>query len=81
MLGPVEIGPDTVRTIVRFDYARGAEVAADLRAEVIRAATVADVGFRGGRRRPPRPCVRGSTISSRSFSPDRSPAAAGRMGA
>lgn len=45
VLGPVEIGDSTVRTILRFDYARGAEVAADLRAEVIRAAT--------SRRKPP----------------------------
>ncbi len=45
VLGPVDIGGSTVRTILRFDYARGAEVAADLRAEVIRAAT--------SRRRPP----------------------------
>lgn len=45
VLGPVDTGPGTVRTIVRFDYARGAEVAAALRAEVIRAAT--------SRRRPP----------------------------
>lgn len=39
ILGPVDTGPTTVRTIVRFDYARGTEVAAALRAEVIRAAT------------------------------------------
>ncbi len=45
VLGPVDTGPGTVRTIVRFDYARGVELAADLRAEVIRAAT--------SRRRPP----------------------------
>ncbi len=44
-LGPVDIGPSTVRTILRFDYAAGADVAANLRAEVIRAAT--------SRRRPP----------------------------
>ncbi len=45
VLGPVDIGGSTVRTILRFDYADGAQVAADLRAEVIRAAT--------SRRRPP----------------------------
>lgn len=39
ILGPVETGPNSVRTIVRFDYAAGHEVAADLRAEVIRSAT------------------------------------------
>ncbi|HWR84476.1 MAG TPA: hypothetical protein VN200_00635, partial [Rhodoglobus sp.] len=35
---PVDLEPPTVRTILRFDYAHGAEVAADLRAEIIRAA-------------------------------------------
>ncbi|MFM9878168.1 MAG: primosomal protein N', partial [Rhodoglobus sp.] len=45
VLGPVDVSPTTVRTIVRFDYSRGADVAADLRAQVIRAAT--------SRRRPP----------------------------
>lgn len=44
-LGPVDIGPNAVRTILRFDYAHGTEVAASLRAEVIKAAT--------NRRRPP----------------------------
>jgi primosomal protein N' (replication factor Y) len=39
VLGPVDIGPNAVRTILRFDYGRGVDVAADLRAEVIRAAT------------------------------------------
>ena len=39
VLGPVDTGSGTVRTIVRFDYAAGAEVAATLRAEVIRSAT------------------------------------------
>ncbi|MFZ2963213.1 MAG: primosomal protein N', partial [Rhodoglobus sp.] len=39
VLGPVDLGPNIVRTILRFDYARGVDVAADLRAEVIRAAT------------------------------------------
>ncbi|MCU1578672.1 MAG: hypothetical protein JWP19_876 [Rhodoglobus sp.] len=45
VLGPVDLPTGGVRTIVRFDYARGTDVAANLRAEVIRAAT--------GRRRPP----------------------------
>ncbi len=39
ILGPVDVAPSTVRTIIRFDYATGAEVAATLRAEVIRSAT------------------------------------------
>jgi primosomal protein N' (replication factor Y) len=39
VLGPVETGPGSVRTILRFDYARGTEVASELRAEIIRSAT------------------------------------------
>jgi primosomal protein N' (replication factor Y) len=39
VLGPVDTEPGAVRTIIRFDYAAGAVVAASLRAEVIRAAT------------------------------------------
>jgi primosomal protein N' (replication factor Y) len=39
VLGPVDTGPGTVRTIVRFDYAQGAAVATGLRAQVISAAT------------------------------------------
>jgi primosomal protein N' (replication factor Y) len=46
LLGPVDIGDGLVRTIVRFDYARGSDVAATLRAELVRNAT--------GRRRPPK---------------------------
>ncbi len=46
ILGPVDVGEGCVRTIVRFDYASGAEVAAALRAELVRNAT--------GRRRPPK---------------------------
>jgi primosomal protein N' (replication factor Y) len=38
-LGPVDIGPSAVRTILRFDYAHGTDVAATLRAEVIKAAS------------------------------------------
>ncbi|QHC66562.1 primosomal protein N' [Rathayibacter sp. VKM Ac-2759] len=45
VLGPVGLEDGSVRAIVRFDYARGAEVAARLRAAVIRNAT--------RRRRPP----------------------------
>jgi primosomal protein N' (replication factor Y) len=39
VLGPVETGPGAVRTILRFEYAAGAEIASELRAEVIRSAT------------------------------------------
>jgi primosomal protein N' (replication factor Y) len=39
VLGPVDLAPPTVRTILRFDYNRGAEVATALRAELVRAAT------------------------------------------
>jgi primosomal protein N' (replication factor Y) len=39
VLGPVETGTGSVRTILRFDYSAGSEIAADLRAEVIRSAT------------------------------------------
>ncbi|CAN5287795.1 primosomal protein N' [soil metagenome] len=39
VLGPVDLEPPTVRTILRFDYAHGAGVAAALRAELVRAAT------------------------------------------
>jgi primosomal protein N' (replication factor Y) (superfamily II helicase) len=46
VLGPVDLADGLVRTIVRFDYASGADVAAALRAELVRNAT--------GRRRPPK---------------------------
>lgn len=39
VLGPVDIAPSTVRTILRFDYGQGAAIAAQLRAELVRAAT------------------------------------------
>ena len=39
VLGPVDLEPPLVRTILRFDYARGADVAAALRSELIRSAT------------------------------------------
>lgn len=53
VLGPVELAaaenpsgvPGAVRTILRFDYAKGVDIAAQLRAEVIKSAT--------SRRRPP----------------------------
>ncbi|MCM6760882.1 primosomal protein N' [Rathayibacter sp. ZW T2_19] len=45
VLGPVGLEDGSVRAIVRFDYARGAEVAARLRSAVVRNAT--------RRRRPP----------------------------
>ncbi|TAL41857.1 MAG: primosomal protein N' [Salinibacterium sp.] len=45
VLGPVDIGAATVRSILRFDYAHGTDVAANLRAQLIQAAT--------NRRRPP----------------------------
>ena len=35
VLGPVDLGDDGVRTILRFDYGQGAEVAAHLRAELV----------------------------------------------
>ena len=58
ILGPVDLEDGKVRTIVRFDYAKGTDVAAALRAELVRNAT--------GRRRPtvkaqgfvPRPSLR-----------------------
>jgi primosomal protein N' (replication factor Y) len=39
ILGPVETGQGAVRTILRFDYSAGSEIARDLRAEIIRSAT------------------------------------------
>jgi primosomal protein N' (replication factor Y) len=39
VLGPIELDDGRVRAIVRFDYARGAEVAARLKAELVRGAT------------------------------------------
>ena len=39
ILGPVETAQGIVRTILRFDYGSGAEVASELRAEVIRSST------------------------------------------
>ncbi len=39
VLGPVDVADRSVRTIVRFDYAQGAAVAAALRSQVVKAAT------------------------------------------
>ncbi|MBC7591674.1 MAG: primosomal protein N' [Salinibacterium sp.] len=39
VLGPVDLDSASVRTILRFDFARGAEVAAALRSELVRSAT------------------------------------------
>ncbi|NEM90203.1 primosomal protein N' [Galbitalea soli] len=39
VLGPVDLGPGSVRTIIRFDYNNGAAYASALRAEVVRSAT------------------------------------------
>jgi len=39
VLGPIELDEGRVRAIVRFDYARGAEVAGRLKAELVRGAT------------------------------------------
>jgi len=52
VLGPVDTGPGTVRTIIRFDYNAGSAVATALRAEVIRAATARRRGIaqKGGAR-------------------------------
>jgi len=58
VLGPVPSGDGLVRTIIRFDYARGHDVAARLRAEIVRVAA--------SRRRGPRGTpVRGSTLRAR----------------
>lgn len=39
VLGPIELDEGRVRAIVRLDYSRGAEVAARLKAEIVRGAT------------------------------------------
>jgi primosomal protein N' (replication factor Y) len=39
VLGPVDVATGVERTIIRFDYARGAAIAAALRSQLIRAAT------------------------------------------
>jgi len=55
ILGPVETDDGTVRTIVRFDYGRGAEIAAGLRAEVIRSAANRRRVLAGNNKGPRRP--------------------------
>jgi primosomal protein N' (replication factor Y) len=45
VLGPVDVSPGVERSILRFDYGRGAVVASALRSQLIKAAT--------SRRRPP----------------------------
>ncbi|MGU3408578.1 primosomal protein N' [Microbacterium sp. M1A1_1b] len=60
VLGPVPVDdptPDTVRAIVRFPYAHGAEVAATLKAEVIRRSSTRRV-LPGGNRRRAAPALR-----------------------
>jgi primosomal protein N' (replication factor Y) len=47
VLGPVDLPAGTVREILRFDYARGAEVAAELRAAVVRAASARRAATKG----------------------------------
>jgi primosomal protein N' (replication factor Y) len=51
VLGPVELAPGSVRTILRFDYGHGAAIASDLRAELIRSATSRrrTIAAKGGR--------------------------------
>ncbi|WP_168915745.1 primosomal protein N' family DNA-binding protein [Microcella flavibacter] len=51
VLGPVELDEERVRAIVRFDYARGAEVAETLKVALIRSATAKPRRVDG---RPPR---------------------------
>lgn len=54
VLGPVDVQPGTVRAIVRFDYARGADIAGALRSQVIRnAASRRKRMPSGGRSSPP----------------------------
>ncbi len=56
VLGPAEVEEKTVRAILRFEYARGAEVAAAVRAAVVRNATQrrrAPAGRPGYRPAPP----------------------------
>ncbi len=51
VLGPIELDEGRVRSIVRLDYARGAEVAARLKAEIVRGATARTTRVPGA---PPR---------------------------
>ncbi|WAB83374.1 primosomal protein N' [Microcella daejeonensis] len=59
VLGPVELDEDRVRAIVRFDYARGAEVAETLKVALIRSATAKPRRVDG---RPPRRRVPGLRV-------------------
>ena len=52
VLGPTDVDGVT-RTILRFDYSAGAEIASDLRAEVVRAATSRRRSLAGGPRTAP----------------------------
>ncbi len=54
LLGPVETEPGSVRTIVRFDYAHGAEIATTLRGELVRNATTRRRSAAVKGARPPR---------------------------
>lgn len=58
VLGPVDIGPDSVRAIIRFEYAAGASVAKELRTQVILAATRRRKAVAGRRRGTPPPSLR-----------------------
>lgn len=58
VLGPVTTEPGALRAIVRFDYARGAEVASLLRSEVIRNATTRRKRVPASRARSPVPTLR-----------------------
>lgn len=53
VLGPVDLDPPAVRTIVRFDYSRGVDVAASLRAELVRSAATRRRPTVAGRARGP----------------------------
>jgi primosomal protein N' (replication factor Y) len=55
VLGPVDLDGGLVRTIVRFDYSAGSEVAGVLRSELVRAATRRRTPAVPGRRAPSKP--------------------------
>ncbi len=55
VLGPVDLPSGTVREILRFDYGDGGEVAAELRAAVVRAASARRAATKG---RPAAPVLR-----------------------
>ena len=59
ILGPVDIGDGSVRSIVRFDYNHGAEIAEGLRAEVVRSAAKRRKAFGGkGPKGPIKPLLK-----------------------